>query len=214
ARSLTIADIGAGTGISSRQLADRGARVLAIEPNVAMRKAAAPHAGVTFVDGAAEKTTLPNASVDLVTAFQAFHWFEPNAALAEFHRILRLHGRFAVTWNERDARDPFTAEYGKLILEASGDHPLLKRSGVSIAGESVRASLLFKHPRELIFPNSKRMTCEGLLGASLSASYIPQSGPAHEKLMDDLKALHAEFSDASGCVEMIYRTEILLADRA
>src|ERR1043165_6742706 len=109
ATALKIADIGAGTGISARLFGDRGASVRAIEPNAEMRRAAAPHPRVTFLEATADKTFLPDASVNLVTAFQAFHWFEPNTTLAEFHRILRPGGRVALAWNERDARDPFTA---------------------------------------------------------------------------------------------------------
>ncbi len=60
------ADIGAGTGISSRLLAERGVRVVAIEPNAEMRQAALPHPLVSFHNGTAENTNLPNASVKVV----------------------------------------------------------------------------------------------------------------------------------------------------
>ena len=76
-----VADLGAGTGISAKLLANAGATVYAVEPNAAMR-AAIPQSGrITPVDGTAENTTLPNGSVDIVTAFQAYHWFEPPAVL-------------------------------------------------------------------------------------------------------------------------------------
>ena len=75
---LTAADIGAVTGISSRLLADRGVKVIAIEPNAVMKAAATPHSLVQFKGGSAENTELENDSVDLVTCFQAFHWFNPE----------------------------------------------------------------------------------------------------------------------------------------
>ena len=211
--TLTALDAGAGTGISARALADRGLRVWAIEPNAAMRAAAAPHPGVTFVDATAEHTGLPDASVDLVASFQAFHWFEPVSALREFHRLLRPGGRVALVWNERDARDAFTAEYGIAILEAAGDHPALKRSGVELSEQYLGASALFRGARIVKHPNSKRMAREALLGASLSGSYIPRSGPIHDKLLEQLKHLHEKYAGADGCVEMIYQTEMLLAER-
>ncbi len=93
ASGLVAADIGAGTGISSRLFAERGVRVLAVEPNAAMRESAEPHEGVTFVDGTAEATGLESASVDLVICAQAFHWFRPVEALAEFRRIVKPGGR-------------------------------------------------------------------------------------------------------------------------
>jgi SAM-dependent methyltransferase len=209
---LTVTDLGAGTGISARQLADRGAQVLALEPNAAMRRAAMPHERVKFIDATAEKTCLPDSSVDLVTAFQSFHWFEPHAAIAEAHRILRASGRLALCWNERDSRNALMAGYDELVREAAGDHPM--RSGVPLSGPLIRATPLFRDARELEFPNSKRMTCAALIGSCLSGSYIPQSGPAHDKLMDGLRRLHEKFAAADGCVEMIYRTEIFLAERA
>ena len=86
---LTAADIGAGTGISSRLLAQRGVRVLAIEPNAEMRQAADPHALVEFRAGNSEATNLPDTSIDLVTCFQSFHWFNPVLTLPEFRRILK-----------------------------------------------------------------------------------------------------------------------------
>ncbi|HTD33264.1 MAG TPA: class I SAM-dependent methyltransferase, partial [Candidatus Elarobacter sp.] len=106
---VVVADLGAGTGISSRLLAERGAQVLAIEPNQAMREAAEPHPRVEWIAASAEHTGLGEASADLVTAFQAFHWFDQRAALDETVRILRPGGRAAVIYNERDERDPFTA---------------------------------------------------------------------------------------------------------
>ena len=161
-----------------------------------------------------EKTTLADNSVDVVTAFQSFHWFEPNAALAEFHRILREGGRAALVWNERDWGDAFTAAYGAELKAALGeDHPAFSRQNAGKSSTIIANSPLFRNARELIFANSKRMTLEGLIGAALSASYVPKSGEAHEKLMLGLKRIHAQFSDASGCVEMVYKTEVMLAER-
>jgi len=115
AGDVVAADLGAGTGISSRLLAERGAQVLAIEPNQAMREAAEPHPRVEWIAGTAERTGLDEASIDLVTAFQAFHWFDHAKALREIVRILRPAGRAAVIYNERDESDPFTAAYGDLV---------------------------------------------------------------------------------------------------
>lgn len=72
----TVADVGSGTGISARGLLRTGAAVVAVEPNVAMRASLSPEAGLRSVAGTSEATGLPNGSIDLVTAFQAFHWFD------------------------------------------------------------------------------------------------------------------------------------------
>ena len=115
---LIAADIGAGTGISSRLLADRGIKVIAIEPNAAMRGVAKVHPLVEFRDGSAENSKLPNASVDLVTCFQAFHWFNPEPTLKEFARILKPQGRLAAVWHNCDREDRFTSDRQALSSEA------------------------------------------------------------------------------------------------
>ncbi|MEL6167021.1 MAG: class I SAM-dependent methyltransferase, partial [Cyanobacteria bacterium J06628_3] len=78
---IISADIGAGTGISAGQLANRDVKVIAIEPNQAMREAAEKHQNVEWKSGSAEATHLPDTSVDLITSFQAFHWFKPEPTL-------------------------------------------------------------------------------------------------------------------------------------
>src|SRR5262245_33155757 len=114
---LVAADIGAGTGISARLLADRGVRVLAVEPGDAMRSAAAPHPNGSWVGGRADATGLRSASVDLVLCAQSFHWFQTPDALAEFARILEPQKRLAIVWNRRSAVDPLTAGYRQAILD-------------------------------------------------------------------------------------------------
>src|SRR3974390_1220982 len=87
-----VADIASGTGLFTRLLLENGNRVFAVEPNQHMREAGArflgKHEKLTSVAGTAEDTTLPSASVDLVTAAQAAHWFDRVRARPEFARIL------------------------------------------------------------------------------------------------------------------------------
>src|SRR5687768_16889833 len=95
-----VADVGSGTGIFTALLLDAGHRVFAIEPNDAMRAEAertlGGREGFVSVDGSAEQTTIDDASVDLITAAQAFHWFDVPATRAEFRRILRADGIVAL----------------------------------------------------------------------------------------------------------------------
>ncbi|MCX7594597.1 MAG: class I SAM-dependent methyltransferase [Fischerella sp.] len=118
---LVAADVGAGTGIGARLLADRGVQVMAIEPNTDMRMAATPHGRVEFLAGTAEQIPLQTASVDLVTSFQAFHWFDFTKSLQEFRRILKPSGRLALVWSLWDQTDAASKEYTRLIFEASKD---------------------------------------------------------------------------------------------
>ena len=121
-----LVDVGSGTGISARQFAERGLRVIGIEPNADMRAVAQAEPGPpgnpmpTYRDGKAEATGLADQSADAVLAAQAFHWFDPGSTLAEFQRILRPGGWVVLMWNERDETDPFTAEYGTIVRGPAG----------------------------------------------------------------------------------------------
>ncbi|KAG1392134.1 hypothetical protein G6F59_014687 [Rhizopus arrhizus] len=101
-----VADIGAGTGISSRLFLATGHPVVAVEPNAAMRGAAEAWLAPQYpqfraVDGRAEATGLDDASIDLVSVAQAFHWFDTVAVRAEWQRILRPGGQALIYWNSR-----------------------------------------------------------------------------------------------------------------
>ena len=95
--NAAIADIGAGTGKFSAMLAARGCSVIAVEPNADMRSKLPDT--VRVMDGTAEATGLPDASVDAVTCAQAFHWFDPEKFKAECQRILKPGGRIFVVYN-------------------------------------------------------------------------------------------------------------------
>jgi SAM-dependent methyltransferase len=209
-RACTVADVGAGTGILSRLLAARGARVLAVEPNAAMRAAAAPHPDVHWSDGTAEATGLSNASVDLVTIAQAFHWVDVPPTLSEFARILRPHGRLAILWNRRSREDPFTLGYRAVLEDMDAEAPA-ERSQFNPA--VVIAADRFHDLRKLEFVNAQRLTEEQLLGRARSTSTVPLTGPRSERILDMLRDLHARHRGADGTAEMVYRTEVFLWQR-
>jgi SAM-dependent methyltransferase len=185
--------------------------VTAIEPNREMRRAAAPHRLVRWRSGTAERTGLPEASVDLVLSAQAFHWFRPRAALAEFHRVLRPGGRLALLWNQRDDRDPFTAALGSLVRAAARNHPAYRRSTTPAA---LLRSPLFRAVRRLEFPHCQVLDLKGLIGRTRSVSYLPRTGRRSDALEDGLRALAARSADRSGRVRLVYRTILFLARSA
>ncbi len=205
---LVAADIGAGTGISSRLLAQQGVRVMAIEPNAAMREAASPHPLVELCDGTAEATNLPDASVNLVTCFQSFHWFNPEPTLLEFHRILKPTGRLALVWNDRDRDDEVTQNYTHLVQIASNNHAAESRM---TSVDPLLASPLFPDVSYHTFTYRQELNLEGLIGRAMSVSYIPREGQAWEQLRTGLEELYNRSCNENGYIYLAYRTSIYLA---
>ncbi len=207
-RDVLAADLGAGTGISSRLLADRGAQVLAIEPSAAMRDAAEPHSRVEWIAGTAETTGLGEAVVDLVTAFQAFHWFDHAKALREIVRILRPGGRAAAIYNERDENDPFTAAYGDIVRAYQTDDTERRRA------DALEAFAAFEgwHGKSRIeVRNEQSLDLDGMLARARSTSYLPKEDAKADALHAAIRALVAQHVH-DGRVLMVMRTIVVTGD--
>jgi SAM-dependent methyltransferase len=212
-----LVDVGCGTGISSRLFAERGVPVVGIEPNGDMRRQAAaqplpPGAPPgRYCEGRAEATGLPAGVADVVLAAQAFHWFDADAALREFHRILKPSGWVALLWNERDESDPFTAAHGAVIRTVPGAAAV--EGPRTQAGEVLWAHPLFQDVERLEFANEQALDEEGLLGRTFSASYIPREPAVVEALTAALREVFRRYQ-AGGRVVVRYETSLYLARRA
>lgn len=201
---LVVADIGAGTGIATAQLAQRVRTVIAIEPNAAMRERAKPLTNVRWHDGTAEHTGLPDKSVDLAVAFQAFHWFDAVDAFREFKRIART--RVGLVQYERNESQPFAAAYGRVVrCYATDDTEALRARGLETFGQLAGDQL-----RTAVLPFTQRLSLDGLLGRVQSTSYLPQNGPAAEQLCRDLEALFNRF-ERGGVVDLALTVHVLAA---
>ena len=185
--SLEVADLGAGTGISSRALADRGCSVIAVEPNETMRRSGASARNVTAHAGTAERTGLPDAAFDLVTVFQAFHWFRFDEALHEMARIARPDGRAALVYNVRDDFDPATHAYSAIVRGYASDGGADARR----RGDGLEHFVAFdgwSHVAHATFSNAQGLDRAGLLARAFSTSYLPKDGTQAEALRADLDA--------------------------
>jgi SAM-dependent methyltransferase len=206
--SLIFADIGAGTGISAQLLAERGARVIAIEPNAAMRKEAQFSAGIEWRDSRAEATGLADQSVDAAVAFQAFHWFANAVAIAEMRRIARRRAAIVqYERDERDERDAFTRAYGDIVRRyATDDTEALRLRALEVFSAFPQA-----HVTRMETTLTQDLDEAGVLGRAASASYLPRSGAAAAELRAELSALFAHFALA-GSVRLTSRMFVLRAD--
>ncbi|WP_437205380.1 class I SAM-dependent methyltransferase [Planctomicrobium sp. SH664] len=211
ARSV-IADIGAGTGIFSRLLLSRGNRVLGVEPNAAMREileeslASDPH--FTAVDGTAEATTLPDQSVDLITAAQAFHWFDLQPTRAEFARILRPGGWVMLVWNERrESGTPFLEAYERLLAEHGVDYLEIRERTRRQTAE-LKAFFDAGTFAEQTLKSEQLLDQQAFEGRVLSSSFMP--GPEHAGHSPLLQAIQQIFSDCevNGTVKLEYETRL------
>ena len=209
-----VADVGSGTGILTRLFLENGNRVFGVEPNEEMRRAGerllGGYADFTSVPATAEATTLDDGSVDFVTAGQSFHWFDPEAARAEFLRILRFGGWVTLVWNARrkeGMRTSFLQAYERLLETYATDY---EKVGHDRRGspEEVRDFFGPEAVEEIAFDNCQVFDLEGLKGRALSSSYVPSEGqPGHTEMMEELERIYRRHQEG-GTVTVEYDTRV------
>lgn len=112
-----VADIGAGTGILTRQLLNRNLKVVGVEPNNDMRnilKKLELNKRFKAIEGKAENTNLEDNSIDLIVVAQAFHWFDSERFRNECKRILKTNGKVCIMWNKLDMNSEIVKEQKKI----------------------------------------------------------------------------------------------------
>lgn len=177
-----VVDLGAGTGILTRQLHAAGYQVVAVEPDGQMRAhLSAQLPDVPAPAGSAESIPLPDASVDAVTAGQAYHWFDPERAHPEIARVLRPGGVFAPVWNNRDESEPWVAELSAIV---GGERP----APLDLPGD------LFEPAERRDFRYERPMTPDSLVELIRSRSYYLAASPERraelEAALRELCATH------------------------
>ena len=194
-----IADIGSGTGKFAKHLLDKGSKVYCVEPNADMRRVAeeelSTYRNFYSVLGTAEHTTLEEASVDHITAAQAFHWFDGNTFKQECLRIIKEGGRVFLVWNIRRDDDPLNQElhqiYSVYCPDFKGFSGGIRRDDQRILDffDGQYECAAFEPPRPL---NRKRFLARSLSGSySLKAgddqyeAYITSLNAAFDKYKND-----------------------------
>ena len=210
--SWRVADIGSGTGFLAERFVELGCEVVGVEPNRAMREAGDRYlcgrGNFCGVDGTAESTGLPGEAFDLVTAGQAFHWFEPVRAREEFRRILRSPGWTVLVWNSRPAALSVVTEEYEAILES------LDQDYQNVAEKNTRPKTIngFLGNGDSLaqarFANLQSYTWEQLRGRALSSSYAPlPSDKRHGWFVQALRALFERYQE-NGLLTFPYETNL------
>jgi len=201
-----IADVGCGTGISTRLFAARGLDVVGIDPNEAMLDRARRAGGGTFVKGEAAATGLDPASIDAIVGGQAFHWFDLEPTFREFRRILKPGGWCAAFWNVRSMEPGFLGDYESTLNRHSAEYAKVGAHDDAVG--RLRNHPEVHDPKLAVFPNLQRLDLEGVLGRAWSSSYIVHGVKDRASFDADLKAAF-DRHQKGGTVDFVYRTEVI-----
>ncbi len=175
-RPRLVADVGSGTGLSTRAWANLAGEVVGVEPSPEMRAAAEADtslSNVRYVEGYSDATGLADSSVDIVTYSQSLHWMEPQPTFAEAARVLRPGGVFAaydyelppaVDWEVDSAFEYFLLRVGKFRRERLSIPPAEKTGHVP----RMRESGLFRYVRELGVSGEDEASAERVVALALS----------------------------------------------
>ena len=210
--TAVIADIGSGTGIFTHQLLQAGYEVYGVEPNREMREAAeamlSAEPRFNSIDGSAENTHLASASVELITAAQAFHWFNSDTAKQEFRRILKPGGNLALIWNKRKVSQPFQQTYDAILRELAPEYG--KVNHMNLTATDIERFFATGSMQRFVFDNSQRLDFAALMGRLKSSSYCPEEkSPQFIPLATELLSLFDQHA-VDGAVEFEYDTELYL----
>ncbi len=199
----TVIDVGCGTGISSRQLAARGWRVIGVDPNVAMLEAAREEGGgPTYVQTDAERLAVPVSHADAIVGGQSFHWIDLERARPRFEALLgpaRDRARVIAFWNLRVEHDPLMAEYEALLRRWSPEYAEVgaEPRARSIAATTDGATASFAH--------AQSFDRAGFHGRAWSSSYVKNVVTDREAFDAELDALFDRFA-RDGRVRFVYET--------
>jgi len=208
----SVADVGSGTGLLARAFLDFGCHVYGVEPNADMRAAGkrllAHYRRFTSVEGSAESTGLPTASMDYVTAGQAFHWFDPLRARDEFRRILKPAGWVALVWNERRLDSTsFLRAYESLLQQYGTDYNQINHRSVEENPETIPVFFGGEY-KVARFDNAQMFGFDGVRGRLESSSYVPEPGhPNYEPMLAELQRIFDQYQQ-DGVVAIEYDTRM------
>ncbi|HIZ37600.1 MAG TPA: methyltransferase domain-containing protein [Candidatus Ruania gallistercoris] len=203
-----VVDVGAGTGKLTSALTAPDREVTAVEPDEAMLARLRQQVpGVTALTGTAESIPLPDASADLVTFGQAWHWVDVPAASVEVGRVLRPGGVLGLLWNIRDTSTPWVAELGEVMGSSNAERLIEGEDAVRVAGP-------FGPLTEQVVAWSMVFDAESLVALAASRSYVITAEPAdRQRILAGVRDLAGRVAAPDGTITMPYRTHVFSAVR-
>lgn len=199
-----VLDLGAGTGKLTRALAAAGHDVTAADPSVPMLEQLASVSDISCVAAQAEHLPFPGGSFDVVVVAQAFHWFDPAAALPQIARVLDDGGTLALVWNQRDESIPWSRRLTEVVGSDSHD--------LAAYASRLPASGLFCDVERATYGFWQHLDLAGLLGLVGSRSYvIALDDGERDALLERVRTLYAEHANGLGGLRLRYATHCFRA---
>jgi ubiquinone/menaquinone biosynthesis C-methylase UbiE len=185
-----VVDVAAGTGISSRQLAERGAHVTAVELSAAMiAQLAASSSGVRVVQGSGHALPLADDSADLITYAQAWHWMDPALAIPEIRRVLRPRGVLGIWWNQTIRTSGWAREQSDRITAVVPDWD---QGDSTTSARVAKLNKLLPKKQSFRFEWERTVPIETQLSNLASKSYIAELGERLEPFIDTERRILTE----------------------
>lgn len=198
---LRVLDLGAGTGILTRQLVGLGLAVAAVEPDPAMLGALRRQlTSVPALDGTAESIPLPDASVRAVLCGQAMHWFDLERSLPEIARVLAPGGVLAALWNTDDDRVDWVAGLHAAAEGAGGPTVSSSRAQTVQAGFLKASGSAAFAPTEIEdFPHGYQRTAGSLVDAfSTHSMFLVMPPERRERVLGQVRSYVRSRPETSG----------------
>ena len=204
-KDISIADIGAGTGKLTKQFLEKGIKVIAVEPNADMLEVAIKNLSkynelFEYKQEPAEKTSIDDNSINIITVAQAFHWFDKNTFKKECKRILKPNGVIAIMWNFIDYKQELESKiinihkkYTSLTFNASEE----EQRDSDIINFFGKDNYKFK-----IYENNYIENKEIFLGKQLSMSYaLKENDEKYDEYVAEFNNLFTTYSK-NGVIEI------------